>query len=54
MEREENFEEALASKLNEMESPSYVPPPRFCRRDYIATAAAAAVCLAAVLLGAAL
>ena len=46
------LEEKIEEKIIEMESPSYEFPKRFGKKEYIAVAVVAAICLALILLGA--
>lgn len=46
------LEVKIKEKIAEMESPSYEFPKRFGKKEYIAVAVVAAVCLALILWGA--
>lgn len=49
---EEKLNEEIEKRISEMEQKDYVFPKRFGKRDYIILAAAAAVCLVMIIVGA--
>ena len=50
----EAFEQQLEARIAAMEQPGYQFPARFGRKDYIAVAIVAAVCLVFIVMGGAL
>ncbi len=50
----EAFEQQLEARIAAMEQPGYQFPARFGRKDYIAVAIVAAVCLVLIIIGGAL
>lgn len=49
--QEEQMKETIAQRIREMEAPGYRFPARFQKRDYLAVAVVAAVCLLLVVGG---
>ena len=48
------LEQAILKKIEEMEAPDYVFPPRFTRADYITVIACILLCVVTLFLGAGL
>lgn len=48
---QETLEQAIETRIQEMEDPDYVFPKRFHRWDYLSVAGTALVCLLLILLG---
>ena len=48
------LEQAILKKIEEMEAPDYVFPPRFSRADYITVIACILLCVVTLFLGAGL
>ena len=51
---EDALEQEILKKIEEMEAPGYVFPPRFSKGDYIAVAVSILICAVTLFLGAGL
>ena len=52
--KDDALEQAILEKIEEMEAPGYVFPPRFTRGDYITVVACILICAVTLFLGAGL
>lgn len=52
--KEDALETAILKKIEEMEAPDYIFPPRFTRADYITVIAGILLCAVTLFLGAGL
>ncbi|MBR3175496.1 MAG: hypothetical protein IKF55_06500, partial [Oscillospiraceae bacterium] len=52
--KDDALEQAILKKIEEMEAPGYVFPPRFTRADYITVIACILLCAVTLFLGAGL
>ena len=52
--KDDALEQAILEKIEKMEAPDYVFPPRFSRADYITVIACILLCVVALFLGAGL